>query len=132
MALFLYHFRRFTAATPDWQFRFVSDNLGLVTTKVQQAKSFDFPFPNLTLLDPDYDLVHETMIMTLRKTRVQTRFSHVKGHQDSLTTPFDELPLVTQLNIEADDLAGRFRTETNNLKYPTVPMLHHTRCLLHC
>eukprot|EP00980_Cylindrotheca_fusiformis_P010202 scaffold2269_cov65-Cylindrotheca_fusiformis.AAC.2 len=128
MALFLYHFRRFTAATPDWQFRFVSDNLGLVT-KVQQAKSFDFPFPNLTL-DPDYDLVHET-IMTLRKTRVQTRFSHVKGHQDSLKTPFDELPLVTQLNIEADDLAGRFRTETNNLKYPTVPMLHHTRCLLH-
>eukprot|EP00980_Cylindrotheca_fusiformis_P020498 scaffold7555_cov72-Cylindrotheca_fusiformis.AAC.3 len=129
MALFLYHFRRFTESSSAWRVNFASDNLGLIT-KVRQSLSFDFPFPNLTL-DSDYDLIHE-IVMTNRQSRMVSKFSHVKGHQDSLATPFDDLPLVTQLNIEADDLAGAFRTTTLNRKYPQVPMLCHTRCLLHC
>eukprot|EP00980_Cylindrotheca_fusiformis_P013741 scaffold3534_cov102-Cylindrotheca_fusiformis.AAC.1 len=128
MAMFLFHFRHFCEAIPDWKVTFVSDNLGLVT-KVSQSWHYDFPFPNLTLA-PDYDIVHET-VMLLRQARVRATFSHVKGHQDSTSKPFDSLPLVAQLNIEADDLAGEYRRLHDNESHSKVPLLSHTRCILH-
>eukprot|EP00980_Cylindrotheca_fusiformis_P031347 scaffold26211_cov176-Cylindrotheca_fusiformis.AAC.1 len=78
----------------------------------------------------DYDLIHET-VMNLRQARVHAAFTHVKGHQDVSKIPFDELPLMAQLNIEADDLAGAFRRRTSNAVHPLVPLLNHSRCLVH-
>eukprot|EP00980_Cylindrotheca_fusiformis_P020836 scaffold7832_cov103-Cylindrotheca_fusiformis.AAC.3 len=128
MALFLFHLRHFSSAIPDWRLTFVSDNLGLVT-KTSQSWEYDFPFPNLTL-SSDYDVIHET-VMTLRQARVHATFSHVKGHQDTSKTPFASLSLTAQLNIEADELAGSYRRHHENALHPRIPLLSHTRCLLH-
>eukprot|EP00980_Cylindrotheca_fusiformis_P027516 scaffold20799_cov73-Cylindrotheca_fusiformis.AAC.5 len=128
MALFLLHLRHFSSAVPDWRITFVSDNLGLVT-KTSQSWDYDFPFPNLTL-SSDYDLIHET-VMSLRQARVHASFSHVRGHQDSSKVPFTSLSLLAQLNIEADGLAGSYRRNVADQPHPRVPLLSHTRCILH-
>jgi hypothetical protein len=55
--------------------------------------------------------------------------SHVKGHQDR-DQPFLELPVIAQLNVEADALATRKLDEFGDI-HPIVPFDPSCHVLLH-
>eukprot|EP00980_Cylindrotheca_fusiformis_P024905 scaffold12690_cov177-Cylindrotheca_fusiformis.AAC.2 len=127
MVKFLLQLRQTSGSTDQWKIQCATDSQGLVTA-VKNCLTYDEPFPNVTL-DPEYDIIHE-IVMTCRQAKLEVVLSHVKGHQNT-RTDFDELTLPEQLNIEADELAREYRIATNNIKRPLVPMLQHTRCLVH-
>ena len=109
----------------ETQIRYGCDNLGLLK-RITQRKSYkDSMYPNATNA-PDWDLV-ESIYEYLKPFKAVSR-EHVKGHQDD-EKDFDELPLMVQSNILADQYAGEFQEERGQPR-PQVPMLPTTRCQL--
>ena len=116
----------FRPSISQWRLTFAADNQGFIT-KVNQALQYDTPYPNV-LMDSDYDLVDE-VVHAVRQANIVPKFAHVLGHQDD-RTDFSDLDLLSQLNIEADRLAGVFR-QANPECRPYVPRLSHNRAQLH-
>jgi hypothetical protein len=77
---------------------------------------------------PDWDLVQE-IVNTIASFSRAPRFSHVKGHQDD-DIPYEELPLVAQLNVDADSYANTFMTAERFL-CTRVPRLGNNTAQLH-
>ena len=73
----------------------------------QTFKFLGFPFyyPNVTMC-ADWDIL-QAIVSSLRQFPIPPTLAHVEGHQDK-TTHVSNLPLPTQLNVEADALAGAF------------------------
>jgi hypothetical protein len=61
--------------------------------------------PNPTL-EPEWDVLHELQWAFSKQLHGGT-IVHTKGHQDD-KAKYDTLPLLAQLNIDADELAGKF------------------------
>jgi hypothetical protein len=100
------------------------DNLGVVKrSKTSTSTSRDFK-------KPDWDLFHEAEVV-LANTTLSLFVSHVKSHQDGLGTPFNDLPLLAQLNIQADQAATN-AYYLSHIPQPTplLPSTHAT-LLLH-
>lgn len=67
------------------------------------TNSFDNGQPNSTL-EPDWDVLHEIK-WTFHQQLQGGTLVHTKGHQDD-RHKYDKLPLLAQLNVDADRLAG--------------------------
>ena len=121
---------------PEWQWTVTSDNLSMVDvingTTVEgnpqlnlhdwtqwNANSSDVDDvdqitsanstngqPNPTL-EPEWDVLHEIQWAFSRQLHGGI-IVHTKGHQDD-KAKYDTLPLLAQLNIDADELAGKFQ-----------------------
>ena len=78
---------------------FAADNSSLIRRQ-SDCLGFTHCYPNLTLAS-EFDLT-EQIHLTHKKYHITATFVHVKGHQDS-TKAIHKLPLLAQLNIEADN-----------------------------
>ena len=78
-------------------FKWVADNSGMIT-RLTTRNSFKIPYPNSTL-DPDWDVIEE-IYLTTQQIGGTHIYQHVKGHQDSGSTP-DELTTEAKANIDA-------------------------------
>ena len=87
----------------------MADNNGLVTSLVKQGE-YATPYPNATL-QPDWDLIEEIHTTYQQINIAKVHFQWIKGHQDK-DTPYDELSIPAQYNVDADRLATEF-LETN-------------------
>jgi hypothetical protein len=123
---FLLRLHEFCGITPTWCIKLMTDNLGLLT-RIEKCLPYPDPFPNTTL-QPDWDVTNE-IIVTLQELKIQPILEHVKGHQDD-HTPYDDLPLEAQLNVDADHEAGYYQTMFP-AKRPIIPRLPHNRVQLH-
>ena len=83
-----------------------SDNTGLLDRVGEQAK-IRYTVPNRTF-QPDFDVV-EAIVQAMTEANLCMTFEHVKGHQDD-SVSYDDLPLLAQMNVEADRYAGTYRT----------------------
>lgn len=101
------------------------DNKGLLTSLVQRP-TFDPVYPNYVLA-PNWDLIEEIYQLTTQLP-LQAHYTHVKGHQDR-HAPVAELPLLAQLNVEADLLAGSFLARSP-ASYQLAPLLSSTQAHL--
>ena len=66
---------------------------------------FDHTAVVLDPMIPEWDILIE--IQEAKKKLPQIRLEYVKGHQDR-NKPFASLPLLAQLNVEADKMAGKY------------------------
>jgi hypothetical protein len=101
------------------QVHFMADNKALITRQLDH-QSFTTNYPNQTLL-PEFDLT-EQIYSTLFTHKIQSTFSHVKGHQDD-SEDISKLCLNAQLNVEADRLAEQYYSTgfAPNFNVPTLP-----------
>jgi hypothetical protein len=118
--------KAFSKSSYQWRLSFAADNQGFIT-KVTQALAYTTPYPNV-MMDSDYDLVDE-VVHAVRRAQIVAEFHHVLGHQDD-NTAFADLGLLSQLNVEADRLAGVFR-QSHPCARPYVPRLSHNTAQLH-
>ena len=97
---------------------FAADNSALIRRQTERL-GFTNCYPNLTLAS-EFDLT-EQIHMTHKEYQIKATFVHVKGHQDA-TNAIQNLPLLAQLNIEADKLAGLYYKKAP-LSTPLAPVL---------
>ena len=104
----------------------MADNLGLVTSLIKRS-DYSTPYPNITL-QPDWDLIEEIYTTYQHLHISNVRFKWIKGHQDS-DTPYEELSIPAQFNVDADRLAEEYM-EANPNRRTISPMVPSARCLL--
>ena len=97
---------------------FAADNKSLIDRQ-NQHKQYTTPYSNATLA-AEFDLTEE-IYQTHQRYRIASSFIHVKGHQDD-HIEFEKLPLMAQLNVEADELASLFYTEGPLSELRVVPL----------
>lgn len=83
--------------------------------------------PNTTL-EPEWDVIHEIQ-WTRNKQLPGGTIVHTKGHQDD-HSKYDTLPLLAQLNIDADKLAGQFQDHHGSAR-PHVLLFPHSSAQVH-
>jgi hypothetical protein len=115
---FLVRLFEFCSVKPEWIIQMMTDNQGLLT-RLESSYPHPEPFPNLTLLS-DWDLTHE-INQSIRTFGRKPNLVHVKGHQDT-HTPYSELSLDAQLNVDADLEAGAYQC-TYPAQRPLIPRL---------
>lgn len=123
---FVYHLFKFCGCPPQWDFKFMADNQGLLTALLQDSTYVE-AFPNTTL-EADWDIRNEIKA-TIKLIGRPTSFLHVKGHQDS-GRAVATLDLPAQMNVEADHAANSFRSDYPTHR-PRVPRLGHNSAQLH-
>ena len=104
---------------------FAADNKALVE-RMTQHQQYTTPYPNATLAS-EFDLTEE-IYHTHKQYHISPKFKHVKGHQD-VHTEYDKLPLLAQLNVEADEMASLFYKEGQPSEATVVPLLVCTSVL---
>jgi hypothetical protein len=104
---FLKHLLQWTQCTSIVTGIFATNNTRLVA-QVQSQLKLKHPVPNSTF-KPDWDIV-QAIVKAYQSTTIDATFVHVKGHQDQ-KVPFYKLPLLAQLNVEADRHAGTYPAE---------------------
>ena len=83
---------------------FVSNNLELIR-KESSHKKYNNPYTNTTL-SPEFDVLEQTYLIN-KTNKTRSFYSWIKGHQDD--DEEEDLPLLVQLNIKADRIAGQFQ-----------------------
>ena len=128
VARFLHHLPKFSSMTYPQQLSIFSmaDNLGLVTSLIKRSE-YSTPYPNITL-QPDWDLIEEIYTTYQHLHISNVTFKWIKGHQDS-DTPYEELSIPAQFNVDADRLAEEYM-EANPNRRTISPMVPSARCLL--
>ena len=105
--------------------KYMSDNMELVKRE-REHKTYEKSYAKTTLR-AEYDLTEQTY-MTNQENKIQAQYSWVKGYQDN-TKSSEKLSLLAQLNVEADELAGKF--QANHGQYcPRVPVFPASRAML--
>jgi hypothetical protein len=97
---------------------FISDNLELIK-RLKAHKHYNDPYPNETLKS-EFD-VTEQIYRTTETYGIKASYKWVKGHQDK-NTPYMDLNLEAQLNVDADKFAGDFQIEKGKFR-PLVFLL---------
>lgn len=137
---FIHHVMKYTSMSIPFHGQMACDNKAIV----QQVSTF-LPTPvlgndgqtsttgvrrhfTLDPLAPEWDLLIE-IYHTVCDTWTDTTIQHVKGHQDQDAEKGD-LPLLAQLNIEADQLAGQHQRQHPEPS-PRARLLPHTGAHLH-
>ena len=71
-------------------------------------------------LKAEFDLT-EQIHRSQKELNIKATFQHVKGHQDRVNKK-EDLSLIVQMNVEADEAAGEYRIQYG--KYlPVTPVL---------
>jgi len=123
---FLYHYTTFHHIVQATSPQLVCDNLGLVTN-VNKALKYDDYYTNSTLAS-DWDVLRE-IVWNCQSQQLPPTISHIKGHQDK-KKPYEDLPLLAQLNIDADALADLYMPFHLD-QHRHVNLLPHAGCQLH-
>ena len=97
---------------------FVSNNQELINC-CNAHLQYIIPYPNETV-KLEYNVM-EQIYCTPSKYKLKPSYHWVKGHQDDNTST-EELPIVAQLNVEADRLAGEFQRDHGKFR-PLVTLL---------
>lgn len=120
-------------------FRMASDNISLVDNATEYQQE-DTDIPSFTdepleyqkaaqfTLVSDWDILNEIR-MSLPLLLGKPRILWVKGHQDRKKA-YEELPLLAQLNVDADKYAGEFQDQ-HGADRPLVPRMPHNGAQLH-
>jgi exonuclease III len=135
--LFLRRVAEFTFMHDPWIGTIATDSKSLLQTlkgidRTQPSPNFDTPLRidgNSTTLEPmqpDWDILIEIQNALSQLPEIQLQF--IKGHQDR-TTRFARLPLLAQLNVEADDMASIYQ-DTFGSDRPLVILSPRTRAHL--
>ena len=80
---------------------------------------FKYSVPNFAL-SSDWD-VSNAITIALKEFKVDIQLEWVEGHQDK-KKEYDDLPLIAQLNIDADHIAGEYQ-ERHDRARKLVPMI---------
>ena len=108
-----------------WQGTVATDSLSLIDTLHGKTYTSADPYgalpqdkANLTtvVLDPliaEWDIIFS--IQTLFREMPGLSLIHVRGHQDK-KTPYHRLPLLAQLNVDADTLAGDYQRDKGDFR----------------
>ena len=96
----------------------VSDNQELIN-RMDEHKNYNHPFLNETTRS-EFDIT-EQIYLTSKTHNISAQYEWVRGHQDE-NAPIEELPLLAQLNIEADHLAGNFQLRKGEFR-PLINIL---------
>jgi hypothetical protein len=128
---FIYRLSKYSGLIPD-RLDMFSDNKGLLT-RINARNKYTTNHPTATLA-PDWDLVEE-IHSTLKKTQALfpafcTHITHIKGHQDD-HTPYAELSLEAQLNVDANSAAGTYHFHKNYKGSKAAPLLPTTKSQLY-
>ena len=87
--------------------------------KTINAVMWDMFFRNETIT-LDWDIL-QNIILSLTQIQHKPKLSHIKGHQDAQAS-YAQLPLLAQLNIDADRLTLRYRA-LPDLQFNIVPAI---------
>jgi hypothetical protein len=125
---FMIRLAEYTGMIEPWTGSLVSDSESVLNTlhgKDMREKEIDAVHLILTkgpiildVLCPDWDILIEIQTALLILPGITMQF--IKGHQDC-TTVFLTLPLVAQLNVEVDHLAGQYQDD-HGRERPSVLM----------
>jgi hypothetical protein len=123
---FLKRLAEFTNQWDPWQGTVATDSLSLIDTLRGKTYTSADPYgavsqdkANLTtvvILDPliaEWDIIFS--IQTLLREMPGLSLIHVRGHQDK-KTPYHRLPLLAQLNVDADTLAGDYQRDKGEFR----------------
>ena len=133
---FLIRVAEFTGKVEPWSGILVTDSQSILKTlaggdmkfnAVDEPVSIDGTTVVLDVLCPDWDLLIE--IQHALSQLPGLRLKYVKGHQDD-ATPYAQLPLFAQLNVDADGKAGQFQ-DLHGQDRPVVLLTPRTHVLLH-
>ena len=112
---FLRHLAAYTHQPVPWIGVLATDSQSLLetltmapTSEVPALYSCRKPVHYLDVLCPEWDLV--SMILQELLHWPSIRLKHVRGHQDR-DADYDTLPLLAQLNVDADHMANKYQCE---------------------
>ena len=126
----------FTAMVDPWKGRIVTDSQSVLKTlgggdvdpqEAEEPVRIDGNTVVLDVLCPDWDILIEIQNALLQLPDLTLKYS--KAHQDDVT-PYAQLPLYAQLNVDADTLASEFQDAHVSVR-PILLMTPSTRVLLH-
>ena len=126
---FLFRLERFGNMDSGWRGLIGTDSQSMLNTLYEDGIRGDDgakQLAELDVLDNEWDLLVEIQD-TLRELP-GVDLTYVKGHQDD-RTPYERLPLMAQLNVDADRLAGEFQRECGAQR-PFTFMAPNTGALL--
>jgi hypothetical protein len=103
---FLRHILKYTGTTTSITGVLATDNTGLIARVESQTKT-KYPVLN-SVFKSDWDIV-KAIVRTIQAAPIHATFEHVKGNQDE-DIHVDKLDLLAQLNVEADQHAGEYRS----------------------
>jgi hypothetical protein len=136
---FLIRMAEFTEKTDPWSGIIGTDSLSVLDTlqgKVQAGVGRDRMHAPIIMrgeavvldtLSADWDVLVEIQYAMTQLPGIQLQY--VKGHQDR-TTAVARLPLLAQLNVEADTKAGLYQ-DGHGANHPVVFLTPRTRAHLH-
>ena len=134
---FLIRVAEYTEMVDPWKGKIVSDSESVLKTlsggDVDPEDGPDEPIKIdgesvvLNVLCPDWDILIE--IQHAMKQLPGLILQYIKAHQDA-KTPYARLPLLAQLNCDADKLAGDYQDQHGCIR-PTILMTPQTRALIH-
>ena len=128
---FIWRFEQFYDIGISKSYRHLCDNQGLVKQikkKTSQARNH-FAAESLTA---EWDVVH-TIDILMRALPYLPQVEHIESHQDR-TTDYNDLPLDTQLNCDADQLADNYFHLPDDQKvhdFSRVPLLPGVNAQIH-
>ena len=116
---FLKRLAEFTNQWEPWRGTVATDSQSLIDTLHGKTYTNADPYGILSpatssatvILDPliaEWDIIFS--IQTLLREMPGLSLIHVRGHQDK-KTPYHRLPLLAQLNVDADELAGDYQRD---------------------
>ena len=125
---FLKRLAEFLGQNDEWQGIVATDSQSLLDTILDGPyvdKQTDAPIPSrlkdikyLNVMDPDWDITSN--IIAVATDIPGIRFQYVRGHQDR-TTSYDRLPLLAQLNVDADEMANKYQRDHGKPRTTVLP-----------
>ena len=105
----------------------VCDNLGLIKS-VTKLRDYPTIYPNTTL-EAEWDCLAQILVTSRELGAKTPTIDHIKGHQDE-RAPYKELPLLAQLNCDADSFANTFLQTHMDLDHTRVHQFPAGECVL--
>ena len=105
----------------------VCDNLSL-TKRVTQIMEYTTIYPNTTL-EAEWDCLSQIRATAHALDTINPTIKHIKGHQDD-KTPYKELPLLAQMNCNADAFANAFLRDNPEISHINIHQFPAGECVL--
>ena len=126
---FLYHMVRLHKKARDHPKapHLVCDNQGLITM-ITTKLTYSTIYVNTTM-EAEWDCIAQILSTPQSMGDFAPTIEHIKGHQDE-TTPYEELPLLAQLNCDANVHANRYLQEHSTIIHTTAYLFPEGQCVL--
>ena len=105
----------------------VCDNQGLITSQDKHAQYTNI-FPNTTI-EAEWDVLAQLLESIKSLGHLAPTTDHIKGHQDD-DTPYEQLPLLAQLNCDADAHASAYLRDNPTTDYTSSHVFPAGECIL--